>query len=272
MARATGGSCTACQLERCTTGPGRPPTFWNGTDACWLTSNQCSRTWTDSGYHPRARSMRRPMATRSCRGRAGASTSTQDDHVVDTVGSCPSSHAIQWRTGCNDHRRLGHSIGWGSRATSLIPVTATPPIEGFTMLHVQWHGGLDDPVRRRIFCIIRQHHYHRLQKSRSGTWLNYNVGCDDRQRGFNGNPTFNLDWDDLWQYGQHQRQYGILCSRHLQPHGVTVCTFSGRYGLGYGACSGSGPSTTADPPEDNLFARSRAIDWLLAHRKPGSIR
>lgn len=216
-----------------TTDAGGSP-FWNGTDACCDFFNT---NIDDSGY------LREIVEL------------VQAQYAVDELSihftGISNGGFMTYRMAC-EHADLVASVA-PLAGTTFLDNSDCSPSEPVHILHV--HGTADSTIQYDGGCIIFSC-YPGAEESVS-TWIDYN-GCDFVP--VNGGPAFNLDWN----VGGNETTSTIY--QQGCDDGVTVELWSM-------AGSEHVPNFRrgSDPPADNLFANN-AIDWLLAHRKPGNLQ
>ena len=214
-----------------TTDQGGSP-FWNATDAC---CNFFNSNVDDSGY------LRELVEL------------IQAQYAVDELSihftGISNGGFMSYRMAC-DHADLVASV-IPLAGTTFLDTSDCNPSDPVHVLHV--HGTADSTIQYDGGCIIFSC-YPGAEES-IDTWVNYN-GCDVTSE--DGGPAFNLDWNV-----SGNETTSTIYQQNCDD-GVTV-------ELWKMAGSEHVPNfrRNSDPPEENLFA-IRAIDWLLAHRKPGN--
>lgn len=213
-----------------TSDPGGSP-FWNATDAC---CNFYNTNVDDSGY------LRQLVE------------SIQAQYAVDELSihftGISNGGFMSYRMAC-DHADL---------VASIIPLAGTTyldtgdcnPSEPVHVLHV--HGTADSSILYDGGCIFFDC-YPGAEES-VDTWIEYN-NCAFTSE--DGGPAFNLDWN------VSGNETTSTIYRQDCDEGVTVELWRME-----GSEHVPNFRRNSDPPLDNLFA-NMAIDWLLAHRKPG---
>jgi polyhydroxybutyrate depolymerase len=208
--------------------------FWNGTDACcdFLNTNV-----DDSGY------LRQLIEI------------IQAQYAVDELSihftGISNGGFMTYRMAC-DHADLIASIAPLAGTTFLDDSNCTPS-DPVHVLHI--HGTADSTILYDGDCIV-SNCYPGAEES-IDSWRNYN-GCDSVPT--DGGPAFNLDWS----VGGNETTGTIYQQNCNDDVTVELWTMTGSEHV---------PNfrRNNDPLDSNLFANT-ALDWLLAHRKPGGLQ
>ena len=206
--------------------------FWNGTDACcdFLNTNV-----NDSGY------LRQLVEI------------IQAQYAVDELSihftGISNGGFMTYRMAC-DHSDLIASIAPLAGTTFLDDSNCTPT-DPVHVLHI--HGTSDSTILYDGDCIVFNC-YPGAEES-VDAWRNYN-GCDAVPT--DGGPAFNLDWS----VGGNETTSTVYKQNCNDDVTVELWTMTGSEHV---------PNfrRNSDPVGSNLFANT-ALDWLLAHRKPGN--
>ena len=208
--------------------------FWNGTDACcdFLNTNV-----NDSGY------LRELIEI------------IQAQYAVDELSihftGISNGGFMTYRMAC-DHADLIASIAPLAGTTFLDDSNCTPS-DPVHVLHI--HGTADSTIQYDGACLVFNC-YPGAEES-IDAWRTYN-GCDSVP--IDGGPAFNLDWS----VGGSETSSTIYKQNCDDDVTVELWTMTGSEHV---------PNfrRNSDPVNSNLFANT-ALDWLLAHRKPGSLQ
>ena len=208
--------------------------FWNGTDACcdFLNTNV-----DDSSY------LRQLVEI------------IQAQYAVDELSihftGISNGGFMTYRMAC-DHSDLIASIA-PLAGTTFLDDSSCTPTDPVHVLHI--HGTADSTIRYDGDCIVFNC-YPGAEES-TDSWRIYN-GCDAVPT--DGGPDFNLDWS-VGGSETTSTTYKQNCDDDVTVELWTM------------AESEHVPNfrRNSDPLASNLFANT-ALDWLLAHRKPGILQ